>query len=98
MEMNRSGDPDRMVNLSKTLSYILRHGAIKEGLKMRSDGYALVSDVLALPRMKKAKCTPADITEIVEKNAKKKDTLSKQKQMVKFTSKQIKDILLRLMI
>ncbi|EJU03669.1 phosphotransferase KptA/Tpt1 [Dacryopinax primogenitus] len=34
------------VRIGKTLSYILRHGAAKEGLKMRSDGYVKVDDLV----------------------------------------------------
>ena len=34
------------VRISKTLSYILRHGAKKEGLKLRPDGYVKVSDIV----------------------------------------------------
>ncbi|KAI6044442.1 KptA family-domain-containing protein [Pisolithus marmoratus] len=35
------------VRLSKSLSWLLRHGAQTAGLQLRSDGYARVSDVLA---------------------------------------------------
>jgi len=38
------------VRLSKTLSWLLRHGAKSEGLHMRPGGYVRVSDLLALPR------------------------------------------------
>ena len=34
------------VRLSKTLSWILRHGAKSEGLFMRSDGYVRVNDLV----------------------------------------------------
>ncbi|KAF8449331.1 KptA family-domain-containing protein [Boletus edulis BED1] len=37
------------VRISKSLSYLLRHGAEKAGLNIRQDGYAKVSDVLANP-------------------------------------------------
>ena len=40
----REDPPD--VKISKTLSYILRHGAAKEGLVMRSDGYIKVDDLV----------------------------------------------------
>lgn len=33
---------------SKTISYILRHGALKEGLQMRPDGYVKVDDLVRL--------------------------------------------------
>jgi len=41
----QSGD----VVISKALSFILRHGAIKEGLPIRPDGYANVKDLASLP-------------------------------------------------
>jgi 2'-phosphotransferase len=34
------------VRNSKTLSYILRHGAAKEGLKMRTDGFVRVDELV----------------------------------------------------
>ncbi|KAJ7212089.1 KptA family-domain-containing protein [Mycena pura] len=37
--------------LSKTLSWILRHGALSEGLVVRSDGFVKVVDLLANPRL-----------------------------------------------
>ena len=37
-------DPD--VRHSKTLSYILRHGAAKEGLKLRPDGFIRVEELV----------------------------------------------------
>ncbi|KAG8688930.1 hypothetical protein FRC08_011186 [Ceratobasidium sp. 394] len=53
----RQGGHDRRsepieVRMSKTLSYILRHGAAKEGLAIRSDGYVRVTDLLARPKLK----------------------------------------------
>lgn len=45
----RHNDPG--VELSKTLSYILRHGAQREGLIIRSDGYVKLDDLVsAIPR------------------------------------------------
>ena len=35
------------VRLSKTLSWMLRHGAAQEGLQMRSDGYARVQELVS---------------------------------------------------
>jgi 2'-phosphotransferase len=35
------------VRLSKTLTWILRHGAKGEGLKMRPDGYVKVTDLVS---------------------------------------------------
>ena len=41
-------DPD--TRWSKTLSYILRHGAAKEGLQLRPDGFVRVEDLVS-PRV-----------------------------------------------
>jgi len=41
----RHNDPD--VELSKTLSYILRHGAQREGLAIRSDGFVKLDDLVS---------------------------------------------------
>ncbi|CAE6455958.1 unnamed protein product [Rhizoctonia solani] len=48
---DRRNEPVEVRN-SKTLSYILRHGAAKEHLVIRSDGYVRVSDLLARPKLK----------------------------------------------
>ncbi|KAJ6585013.1 KptA family-domain-containing protein [Mycena capillaripes] len=40
------------VRISKTLSWILRHGAKSEGLAMRPDGYVKVTDLIANPKLK----------------------------------------------
>lgn len=37
-------DPD--TRWSKTLSYILRHGAAKEGLRLRDDGFVRVDELV----------------------------------------------------
>ncbi len=37
-----------MVRISKYLSYLLRHGAEKEGLAMRADGFARVEDIVSV--------------------------------------------------
>ena len=42
------GNPreDPKTRLSKTLSYVLRHGAEKEGLPIRPDGFVPVNDLV----------------------------------------------------
>jgi 2'-phosphotransferase len=40
------GPPSREVTVSKALSYLLRHAAEREGLKIDSQGYANVADVV----------------------------------------------------
>jgi RNA:NAD 2'-phosphotransferase (TPT1/KptA family) len=37
---------DPKTRLSKTLSYVLRHGAEKEGISIRPDGFVLVNDLV----------------------------------------------------
>lgn len=54
----RSQPPN--VQLSKALSYILRHGALKEGLKIREDGFVKLEDVLRRPRVKKIEMPTAE--------------------------------------
>ncbi|KAI8056170.1 KptA family-domain-containing protein [Syncephalis plumigaleata] len=61
------------VRLSKALSYILRHGAVKAGLSIRSDGFISVHKILALPKFKGY--TLADIQRVVEENDKQRFTL-----------------------
>jgi len=61
------------VRLSKTLSWILRHGAKSEGLYMRPDGYIRVNDLLASPRLSSP--TPLDLAtlqRIVENDSKQR--------------------------
>lgn len=40
------------VRLSKTVSWLLRHGAASEGLSMRPDGYVKVTDLVCTPEIK----------------------------------------------
>jgi hypothetical protein len=39
------------IRISKSLSWLLRHGAEKAGLDIRQDGYAKVSDVVSLQHL-----------------------------------------------
>ncbi|KAJ3168604.1 hypothetical protein HDU88_001496 [Geranomyces variabilis] len=70
---SRKDDPPD-VQLSKTLSYILRHGAEKDGIPMRPDGHVLLSDLKRHPRLRTA--TFDDIQRIVSTNAKQRFSLS----------------------
>lgn len=45
----RRKDDDPNTKISKSLSYILRHGAESEGLKLRGDGYANVAELVSSP-------------------------------------------------
>ncbi|KAL7424822.1 tRNA 2'-phosphotransferase [Cryptotrichosporon argae] len=67
--MGRPNDsPD--VKASKALAYILRHGAEKEGLQMRSDGFLKLTDVLARPRLKDV--DEPTVLRLVKENAKQR--------------------------
>ena len=76
----KQGAPE--VQLSKALAYILRHGAQKEHIHIRSDGYVRVSDILARPKIQKITMPGdhapdlADIEHVVSSNAKKRFELS----------------------
>ena len=71
-------DAPPSVQLSKALSYILRHGAAKEGLKVRPDGYLSLAAVLARPKVSKLRMehgkgpTEDDVLQVVESNDKKR--------------------------
>ena len=54
------------------MSYLLRHGAEKEGLMIRSDGYILMEDLLNHRTMKKIKVGIKDVQFIVNNNDKKR--------------------------
>ena len=54
--------------LSKKLSYLLRHGAVKEGLEIGSDGYVKLESILNRHDFKGV--TIKDIEGIVENNDK----------------------------
>ncbi|KAI8997749.1 phosphotransferase KptA/Tpt1 [Pilobolus umbonatus] len=60
--------------LSKLLSYVLRHGAAKEKITIRPDGYVLLTDLLSLPKFKKV--TLEQIQYVVDTNDKKRYEMS----------------------
>nr|CAI5847457.1 unnamed protein product [Callosobruchus analis] len=60
--------------LSKRLSWLLRHGAVKERLPIGADGYVRVADLLN-HRSLRGKCSIDDIKRIVETNDKQRFSL-----------------------
>ncbi|KAF8159865.1 KptA family-domain-containing protein [Crassisporium funariophilum] len=60
------------VRVSKTLSWLLRHGAQGEGLKMRQDGYVKVVDLLEHPKLKAQGLDLERIKEIVRVDSKQR--------------------------
>ncbi|KAL4775628.1 KptA family-domain-containing protein [Aspergillus nidulans var. acristatus] len=67
--------PSREVTVSKALSLLLRHAAEREGLKIDSQGYANVADVLAWRKLKSLKVTFPEIISAVETSDKKRFAL-----------------------
>lgn len=65
----------RDIQISKALSYLLRHGAEKEKLPIDDQGYVKLSAILSNNRIKTHKATREDIQRIVENNNKKRFTL-----------------------
>ena len=61
------------MKLSKSLSYILRHGAAKEGIQLDDGGFAFVDDLLVCPNLRQF--TFADIKRVVENNDKQRFAL-----------------------
>ncbi len=58
------------VRVSKALSYLLRHGAEKEKLRLSSDGYARVDDILKHRTLQNV--TLADVQRVVKNNEKQR--------------------------
>lgn len=66
---------ERDIRISKALSKLLRHSAQTEGLKIDSDGYVNLNDVLNHRFIKSNHATIEDIKRIVETNNKKRFNL-----------------------
>jgi len=76
---NRYGGEDRNwksnnrdTKISKTLSYLLRHGAWKEGLEMREDGFVKILDILQTRSISQLGVTEDDINRIVDNDEKQR--------------------------
>jgi len=65
-----------LVQISKFLSYILRHGAEKEGFQISSGGYVRVADLLASRNLASKRVTFEEIQYVVETNEKKRYSLA----------------------
>lgn len=62
----------RDIQISKSLSYLLRHGAPKENLPIDANGYVPLQALLAHNRLKSHRCSLEDVHRIVESNDKKR--------------------------
>ena len=59
------------------MSYLLRHGAVKEGLKIGTDGYVNAFDLVNHPQMAKIESlTLKQLKRLVETNEKKRYELT----------------------
>lgn len=63
------------VRISKKLSYLLRHNALKQGLPIDEEGYVPVSTILSVPQLKGVSF--ATIQEIVNDDPKRRFKLVK---------------------
>lgn len=72
---SQNKEENRSVAISKQMSYLLRHGAIKEGLKITNDGWVSMDDLLAFPKMKSKNITTQEVQDIVKSNDKQRFAL-----------------------
>ena len=66
----------RATQISKTMAWLLRHGAKGEGLQILEGGFLKMSDVLAHGKFKSMKVTFAEIREIVAADEKQRYTMA----------------------
>jgi hypothetical protein len=71
------------VHLSKTLSWILRHGADRCGLSIDANGYVSIEALLQTEQLRKTKCTRIDIERIVSTNDKQRFAISSDGAMIR---------------
>lgn len=67
--------PTRATQVSKKMSWLLRHGAEEEGLQFLEGGFLNVSDVLANRKFKSMKVTFAEVKEVVAADEKQRYTM-----------------------
>ena len=70
----------RNQELSRKLTYYLRHNAVKAGLKIRSDGYVKVNDLLRLHYFQKKRVSFENIKYEVDTNDKKRFSMIQEKE------------------
>ncbi|KAJ1976084.1 tRNA 2'-phosphotransferase [Dimargaris verticillata] len=70
---NLRREPHPLTRISKSMSYILRHGAEKEDIPMRADGFVAVTDLLQHQSLRK--CTLETLQQVVANDNKQRYTL-----------------------
>lgn len=78
--------PVSLVRISKSLSYMLRHGAKEHGLKMDEAGYVQVSDLQAMRQFQGV--STAQLREIVRTNDKQRFGLKEEGGILKIRANQ----------
>ncbi|KAJ1930408.1 tRNA 2'-phosphotransferase [Tieghemiomyces parasiticus] len=63
----------QLTRISKSMSFVLRHGAAKAGIPMRSDGFVDVDDLLKFPKLRHV--TLEDLQQVVAADQKQRYTL-----------------------
>ena len=61
------------------MSYILRHGAEKEGVRMTQDGWVKVQELLRMRKMVSWKVSVDELKGLVETNAKQRFALKEER-------------------
>jgi 2'-phosphotransferase len=67
--------PTRATQVSKKMSWLLRHGAEEEGLQFLEGGFLNLSDVLANRKFRSMKVTFAEVKEVVAADEKQRYTM-----------------------
>lgn len=81
MPKNTKGEAS--IRKSRYLSYLLRHGADKEGIKRDEAGWMLVADIISFAKQQGRKLTRADIMEIVATDDKERYALCGHKKKIR---------------
>ncbi|CCW66053.1 unnamed protein product [Phytomonas sp. Hart1] len=68
--------PERLKNISRLLSYILRHGADEVGVPITLNGYVPLEALLVLPKIRQEKITQEEVAYVVKVNEKKRFNLA----------------------
>lgn len=75
--MSAKSVSDVDIKISKTLSWLLRHAAEKEGIQIENDGFVSVESILLHRSFRHLNCTVADIRRIVDNDKKGRYLLKK---------------------
>ncbi|KAL8723520.1 MAG: hypothetical protein Q9181_007271, partial [Wetmoreana brouardii] len=87
--------PSREETVSRAMSYVLRHGAEKESLKLDEGGFINCQDLLSWPRLRSLHVTFPELQNIVATNAKQRFFLTPTPSCTSPTSSKPSDYLIR---